>query len=156
MTFPVRVGLVGSSRTSSRLISKSTSQLALPTRISLLPLWLHDNSSFTMKDLYSSSHHWAICPELPYNDLLTISTPSFDSFLIQNNTWILSGFGSLVRFSPLDLLLVTACRIYYLKKLLICTRVHSSSIIFNLQQPPSKNFCFVLVIELFESRNCVD
>ena len=42
------------------------------------------------------------------NDLLVISTPSFDSFLIQNKTWVLSGFGNLVRFSLLDLLLVTA------------------------------------------------
>ena len=60
-----------------------------------------------MKDLDSSSHPWAICPVLPYNDLLAITTPSFDSFLIQNKTWVLSRFGNLVRLSPLDLLLVT-------------------------------------------------
>lgn len=108
--FPVRVDLVASSRTSSRFISKSSSQLTLPNKsfpaaICLLTWYFVITQVLLVKGLYSSSHNWVVCPVLPNNDLLAISAPSFDSFFHQNKTHELLEIGdSVSEFHLVDLL----------------------------------------------------
>ena len=57
-----------------------------------------------VKDLFFSWHHWVICPVVPSNGPLAISTLSFDiffSFLFnQNKIWTVSIWGFSVRISP--------------------------------------------------------
>ena len=86
--FPFMLSLPLSSRTTSRFISKSSSQLTLPNNIfpSTICLLIHDfliTHIFFVKSLYSSSHLWTVGPVLPNNGLLVISVSLFNSCLIR-------------------------------------------------------------------------
>lgn len=124
-----------SSRTHLRLISDLFQLTLLKKRIYLPRLftYLVVTQVFPLKGLYSS-FVWVL-----YNYLLAISTPSFDSFLIEQDTWTLSGFKDLVSYFHLaDLLLVTDFRNVLQKLSVSISRIQFPATTLKTR------FCFIL------------